>query len=628
MSPIKNSRSLRYPKKNRLTRELESIYEDGSGRVADISRLEPTRHRGLMRSLLIFGGALAALTAVAWLGWWMFQQYAPDTVKQFLNTQGDISITIEAPTEAKPGAIVTYIIRYRNQGSVAIDQATLNVRYPAGWLLTAQQPAADGGPELVSAGVARREDTWQLGKLATGAATVVRISGIMNAPEGTTANLWVVLTYVPANFSSTFQTEASATTTIAAAPVVVELQGQEQVTASDPYILTIHYGNPTDQALTDINIIAKYPSSFTVKKIEPAGVDQSKNRWRIAELAVGKSGDIVISGNFAANATGDQLITVTTTQTSGDVETTLSEKIKTITLVSGEVLMELQINGSNETAAVNFGDTLSYTLTYQNNGQQALKDISAAVFFTSSAEVISWPALQDRYDGTLDEFEAGKFITWTKQEVPNLAELKPGEKGVIDFTVKLSSSAGELSGDINLQSVATLTIGKFGAKPSNLQLHSNSVKVLLNSNAVLTAAGRYFGDDGASIGSGPIPPAVGQSTNYIINWTIQNSVHEIRDVTVLTVLPEGVVWSGARTVAVGSIEYEPANRRVVWSINRIPTTLNLNYQASFEIGITPLAKDVGKVLALTGDQTFKATDAVTSAPISQTRGSITTDLTA
>lgn len=628
MTPIKHHSTIRRPSKAVLTRELESIYEDETGTVPDISRLQPTARRGMMRSLLVLGSGLAVICAVAWLGWWLFQQYAPDSVKQLIGSRGDVRVTIDAPTEAKSGDSIEYVIHYQNKGSVDIERATMNVRYPAGFRVADREPAPEEGLNADDPAVARREDNWRLGLLPAGGEMTIKITGVLNAPEESAEHLWVVLTYEPANFSSTFQTEARVTTTIAAAPIAVELTGADQTATTNPYVLTIAYRNATEQDIPNVDIVAKYPTNFTAKTMEPAPVAKTKNHWHFDSLKSGESGTIVVTGLFAANATGDQPIVVTTTRTDGTTATTLSEKTKVVTLVTGEVLIELKVNGATDNAATNFGDTLSYTLSYQNNGTQSLKDLTAAVFFTSSAEVLSWSTLQDRYDGTLDEFEAGKFLQWTKREVPNLGELKPGEKGVIDFTVKLSSSAGDLSGDLNLQNVATVTIGQFGDKPSNLQLSSNQVKVLLNSNTALTAVGRYFGDDGASLGSGPIPPQVGQSTHYVIVWTVQNSVHEIRDVTVSTTLPEGVLWSGARQVAVGSIEYEPANRRVVWTINRMPTTLNLNYQASFEVSITPQSKDVGKVLALTGDQALKAVDAVTTAAINQTRGSITTDLSA
>ena len=91
-------------------------------------------------------------------------------------------------------------------------------------------------------------------------------------------------------------------------------------------------------------------------------------------------------------------------------------------------------------------------------------------------------------------------------------------------------------------------------------------------------------------------------------------------------LPASVSWVGKKDITAGDLEYQPESRSVVWTINRMPTTINLDYRISFEVSITPKTSDAGKILALTVDINLTGTDQVTSAKISQTAGSITTDL--
>jgi hypothetical protein len=57
-----------------------------------------------------------------------------------------------------------------------------------------------------------------------------------------------------------------------------------------------------------------------------------------------------------------------------------------------------------------------------------------------------------------------------------------------------------------------------------------------------TAYGRYYDSDLTKIGSGPIPPTVGEKTTYVIFWTLRNGQNDIEDLRMAATLPENIVW--------------------------------------------------------------------------------------
>ncbi|MFA6534147.1 MAG: hypothetical protein WCT37_03160 [Patescibacteria group bacterium] len=617
----------RFPSSREIKRNLRKIYANADGSLDDISRLEPTVGRGLFRSLIIASAAVAVCAAAAFAGWWFFNSYAPAGLKNLVGDSGEIGLSVEAPTEIDSGSEIVYTIKYRNNKKVALNNLSLNVRYPGGLLISATEPA----PKVADAGEAAarlvKEDNWDLGSLPKGASGEVKITGRLLAAAGSGQNIFVVLYYEPENFSSVFQKEATFATLIKSAPVAVTVDGPTQLATSDNFEFTVKYQSQQAEDLTNLLLEVKYPADFSLTSAEPAPVSGSQNQWPIAVLAKDAKGEIKIKGKFASTVTGSQNFLITTSQKeAGDNFFPLSEVNYTVTLLSGQLLVELKVNGSSDDGAVNFGDTLNYSLVYQNNSQETMKDLTAVAYLMPSADFVQWTSLSDRYDGTLDEFEAGQMITWTKAEVPNLDQLKAGERGVIDFSVKLLGTAGAMSGDLNLRSLGSLKVAEIGKEKINLENQSTAVTLKLNSNLALAAAARYFNDQGVSIGSGPIPPKVAETTSYVINWRLANTVHEVQEVKVSTVLPPGVAWGARREITVGDLGYDPTTRQVTWTINRLPTTVQLDYLVSFDVRITPAVTDAGKILALTGDNALTATDATTGAKISVTSGSLTTDL--
>ncbi|MFA5076071.1 MAG: hypothetical protein WC480_01500, partial [Patescibacteria group bacterium] len=607
-----------------INQDLENIYEDENGEMPSMFSLEPKKRSRLMRFLIYLGVILLLIVIVAWSGFYLFNRYAPESVQKFLGDDGKVKIEIQAAKDLESGQEITYLIKYKNDKKVAINNVQLNVRYPSGLLISeiTPQPRAKGSGENYLA----REDDWDLGSLDKGGEGEIKIVGKLVAEMGTNQNLWAVLYYEPANFTSKFQAEASFSTEIKSVPVAVTITGPENLPPSQLVELILAYANKSDGDLKDVMIEVIYPEKFNLESVEPAA-NQGNNTWQFADFNKDQQGEIKILGKFAASVMGSQEFIVKTLLKDNEPDYyLLEEQSWKVEVVKGDLVSELKINSSPSDGSIGFGDTLNYTLTFENDGSQTIKDLTVSVFFTPTATFIDWSTLNDRYEGTLDEFEAGKLITWTKDEVPNLDELKPGDKGVIDFSVKIVSNAGNLSGDLSLQSIASTKLGEVGGKEANVENKSNKIITKVNSNLSLDAYARYFDDSADAIGAGPLPPRVDQATTYVINWVLSNSVHEVQDIVVSTVLPEKVSWVGKKDISVGDLEYQPEDHKVVWTINRIPTAPSLDVRVSFRVSIKPVASDLGKVLVLTGNNSIAALDKDTGVALNKTLGSITTDL--
>ncbi len=603
-----------------MKKDLKNIYQSEDGQMTDITTLDQQTTNRPLRFALGLTIFTVIVAGVAWLGAWTFRHYAPDSVQNFFGGRNQqIELSIQGPDEVSAGDMVEYVIKYKNRGQVAVDETSLNVRYPAGLIVESVEPAA----RVRVDSQLKLEDNWDLGTLSRDQEGQIVIKGRLVGEDKSNQNFWAVLYYQPANFSSKFQQEASKTTTINGVPLQVEVSTAATIPPSEDLEIKIKYRNSTDKVLAKAAMEIVYPKDFTVQETQPENTD---DRWLVENLEPQTENEITIIGHFAATTSGPQEFIVKSLLLDSQEDYLLQEQKIVVTVMESDVTIELKINGSREDDTVSFGDSLSYSLIYENTGDQTLSDVTASVIVSSTGELIDWTSLFDRYDGSLEEFEAGKILSWTSKEVPNLAKVKPGQKGVIDFSVDIVGAAGEASGDLNIRSAAAMKIGQVGDQSVTVEQKSNTVKLSLNSNISLTTKGRYFDDKGNPVGSGPLPPKVGGTTTYLIDWQIDNSLHEIQNVVLQTVLPTSVTYDKLVKVSVGDLTYNPATRVVSWTINRLPPSVATTGQASFAVKITPSGQDFGKVLLLTGEQRLTARDKNTNAIIEKVQGAITTDL--
>ena len=160
-----------------------------------------------------------------------------------------------------------------------------------------------------------------------------------------------------------------------------------------------------------------------------------------------------------------------------------------------------------------------------------------------------------------------------------------------------------------------------------LEVSSNEIINNINTDIELRVEGRYFDDDNIAVGTGPLPPVVGEKTTFRIYWSIANSLFEVSDVKVTTRLPEGVDWADKFLVKVGEINYSSKNREISWTINRLPPNKNFDdINVWFDVFVIPTKNQVRKLLILTDQTDLTATDKSTNAQITKTGKAITSNL--
>jgi uncharacterized repeat protein (TIGR01451 family) len=279
--------------------------------------------------------------------------------------------------------------------------------------------------------------------------------------------------------------------------------------------------------------------------------------------------------------------------------------------------LALIVEGSQSNTSVNFEQTLNYSIVYSNRGEAAMKDV--VIMAVLESDFLDWTTLKDARKGR----ERGNTITWTKEEVPALEKIDIGDEGAIDFSIDVSSfRESDIGGDFSIESFAQYNIGeleKLGdiATSSDEDVTDNKSNTIINdinSDLTLKEEVRYFNEDNIPVGTGPLPPQVGEETTFKVYWTLSNNLHELNDLKIEMELPQHITWSEKNRTSVGSVSYDELSRKVTWQIGRLPITV-YRADAEFAIQIVPNETDRNKVVVLTSGSTISAEDIDTDSRI-------------
>jgi hypothetical protein len=536
---------------------------------------------------------------------------------------GEEAVRVEllGPASAPSGQVVEYKLAYTNDQAVDLLNVEINVRYPSGFTWQDSSPApavADGS-------------RFSLPRLAAHEAGFVTIRGQLVGEVDEEKTLGAVFTYEPDNFRAQFAKNVTVKTKIVASVVNVELTGPAQLPADQTLLLTATYRNSSANKLSGLVLRLTLPNGFELELPPLQPLSGSNNTWQLPDIEPRGEGKIELKGKFTeAAAAGNQefrVIVGIVTPPAKDV-TVQEEKVFNTTLIKSHLTLNLTANEVSLKSAIDLGQEITYDLAYTNEGSVPFSDL----VLTAKLNPIyfDWASLRDSASGTVDA-TAGTIV-WTKENLTSLEVLSAGSSGNLRFSLRTqpvlpTSLAASPSFKAQITAQAKQLVGD---SLRDVSAQSNEIETKVNTQFSLNAEGRYYTDQLVKLGSGPLPPQVGQTTTYVIFWRLGNSWSEVDNIEVTSTLPVGVTWTGQTTVTAGqAVTFNPNTREVRWQLNRLPPGAGAAFEkpeASFEVAITPEDNDAGKILVLAKTTTATGRDNFSGADLIATAKFITTDL--
>jgi len=592
--------------KKEIGAALKSIYGKNDGEKVDMQvhkmGKRPSK-RKLLVGLIVFFGLIAS---VSWLGIFVFGKFSGSAAD-------NLKLVITGEEKPVAGKEVEYELRYKNNDDFPLASAEIGLFLPKSFIVTGSEPSLG------------EKNVLKIGTVEIGGEGTLKFKGKFIATEGTKETLQAVLTYKPANFNSNFQKVSNLEVTISGSSFDGSLDGPDKMSGGDNVVYVLSYQNKSNEALEKVAIDALLPSDFLVSTTTPS--IGKNNRWDIGKLDANSEGEIEIKGSFASEAKGqrDIVLKLGVIDEAGGFLPFIEKKI-TAEVIGSDLVTTFTINGSSDFAGARWGDALNYSITYKNTGNKILYNVKfiAGVVGVPSEQgksIVDWMSVKDSNDGTI----SGGKITWTKNEISGLAQIKPGQEGMIDFSVNLiSKPANPTYRDYKIESTLESEIDRIGDMAVKRKMQNNKIVSFLNSDTEFSSQVRYYDSNNNVVGSGPLPPKVGQKTTYRVFWKLVNSMHELNDLKVTASLPDGVVFANSSSDA-GNIALDSSLKKIVWSLNMLPNSANV-ITAQFDLSVTPTDSNIGKVMSLLEGVEFSAKDKSTGATISVKAGDRTTAL--
>lgn len=460
------------------------------------------------------------------------------------------------------------------------------------------------------------------GKMAT-KSIIVTLFG----EQGSVKNINITFQYHLHGSNAIFVKEATFPVTISSAPVSLTVESPQNLTPNQQITLTVKTKSNSAATLSQMLLSVVYPPGFKFIKSVPEA-DSFDNVWKLGDLAPGAERSVAITGTLYGTDGDAQAFRVYTGAAKADDPTrigvTYNSLLQSISLVKPFITANLTINGSGaEQTPVSSAGIIDGGVAYANNLPTSVRNAQVTVSLTGNAldpaSVLAPNGFYNSSKGT---------ITWDATTVPGLANLGPGDSGMLSFSFKAKPLV--TSGTTLSSPSIRLRVSIKGAQSSD----SGSLSEVTDFQERVAIVSSDFGFSnavthvgGPIANTGPIPPKVGEPTTYTVTWGVTNSANMLSSGMASTTLPTYVEWVGTVSPSGAPVTYDGSSRVVTWNVGQIPAGTGVtgpSKSASFQVRITPSISQVGLVPALTLATKASAVDTFTSQTLTISRAGLST----
>lgn len=440
------------------------------------------------------------------------------------------------------------------------------------------------------------------------------------------------LTFQLANFSSWFKKETISEFILEDHSFDFNIFGPTELISGEEGEFRVTVKN--NGGKTETKIILSLPEDFQISFHESEIFEsENKEKWWLATFDSGEEKNFDFKGFFTSNQEEEKKFKIIIGLINQEKFFPQQDKEFNLKLVQPGLVSGLRVNNSfSEEQNINFGETINFILNYKNIGQEKIFDavikfrLAQDEFFdltNLSSSSWTWQVGEKKIESNQWKLESKeeKYLVWDKSQIKDLEGIESGQESEIVFSLKLKNYE-EISRDKPINSSFDFSFfieaSLFRRQLIIFKSESNKIRLKINSRIKLENEARYFDDEGLKIGSGPIPPRVGETTSYFIFLRPINTVNEIKNIKIEGMLPEKITWFSEEKTSVGSLSFDQFSRKITWQIDSLASYSGGPYsftEASFKIGLTPTEDDQGKILTLFEKTILEAEDSFTGAKI-------------
>ncbi|HVX90216.1 MAG TPA: hypothetical protein VHC20_01080 [Candidatus Paceibacterota bacterium] len=518
-----------------------------------------------------------------------------------------ISVTQDGSSALASGDTLSLLVTVENHNPITINNTKMTVDFPGG------TRSADDVTQAYS------EDTEDLGDLPAGQAVTKTVRAVLFGSENQQISIPVKVEYKTPNSNAVFVKEQDYSVTLTTSPVSVTATSVSEITAGQPFSISLLVRSNAPKPLTDIALAATYPFGFTVSS---TSLPSSNGLFTIGTLAPGQEKKITVTGTLTGSDSDTRVfhwnVGSTASSTNGTLGLMYGSAESDIAIAQPFLNITLTLNGSTaSTPTVTAGEQVSGTLTWTNRLAVPVLNGTITIAFSGGG----YDARSVRVQNGFYQSSNGT-ITFDATNNGSLRSLAPGASGsgTFNFNVK---SADELA-QLHSPSV-TLAVSAQGTRVDETGVSgtlTSTVTDVIKIASGLGLSSSIVHTVGPFTNSGAWPPVPGSATTYTVELAAHNGVNATAGNTVTMTLPSYVTFTGLTNPADGSVTYNDSTRTVKWVVGDLAS--GASDQAAFQISFLPSVSQQNSSPILVGSQTLTGTDRFTQTGVSASAGALTT----
>lgn len=604
--------------RNKLAMEkgLQAIYLNTKGEVPSLDRME--RVEGRWKRWVLGGvGACLLLSALAWLGFWVVNGRS-------VPTAAPLALAIQGAKHVSLGEEQAYEIVWKNREFQVLNDVEVRLNAPLDFTVTSLDPVPTDS----------RLRIWKLGFIQPGSEGRIRVKGFFVGSLGGQTALQSLATYQTNRTEKSLEATALQTVDYQGTVLAGNLLFPARIVAGEPLEVKYVVANLGKQRMNDLAVRILFPAGFVPSSPNIGRVDLVERQalFNVKELAPNTFYTASLRGSFASGMSGDVTFQAETGRMGIDnAFLTAARSESRVAIAPGDLILRLVANGSDVGRSIEPGEPIRAAISYENVSGEVMKDVRIRLQAESivngksatGTSLLDWKAFDDPQQGVSTTKARIQTVTYDKTRLSAFAELSTQGKGSLEVRwPTLAVASGTKDAVIRLVAEAQMSIP--GEKAPRT-IRSQPIQFTYRTDASLEVEPRYFTEEGAPIGLGPLPPVVGKITTYRVYWRIRKTLHDLKDTKIVATLPKIVAWTGKNEVPFGAMKYDEATRTVAWDIGSVLEGAK-EVEGWFEVALTPEKVDAGRFATLLGETSLQAQDGRLLEAITKVKPGLSTDL--
>ncbi len=498
--------------------------------------------------------------------------------KPGITDQIDIQISL-GDTRIQSGENVRVTVTYTNRSKLRLDNATLALRLPDGFVVDRQK---------ISEKTFSNNSIFTLGQIEPGAKGRAEVSGQLWATPKEETHLYATLAYTTSNNNQ----EAKLSSYLITLPTSI-LKGELNLSATSTFPgQSVNFMYVLEnRGKIDLNEIQLSPNwrdpvipAEKLKNITLKAGEKTTLQGAIKAPAAGGATQLQLSAAIVAN-------NIVVSQGGGAASLTVLKPDFSITL-----------KPLSTSRFIEPGTTLPVEISWKNNSSFSLTNLRIRVTATEGALNLAKTAGENRL-----RFE-GNSLLIDKTHRTALSNGNPGGTDTFTLNLVLANSFRNIPENSSVLKLTPAILAESpGVKGQIFTSTGNAISLPVATEVTWRTRVRYFTPEGDQLGRGPLPPEVGAPTKYWIFAEAFNTINPVENPRLTITLAPGVTFTGKQSITIGNpATYNAVTNQITWQHNTLPAHSTTGIY--FEVSVTPTPNQIGKTLTLVTDSTFSATD--------------------